>query len=82
MAGESISLTASERARAQRAASNANLFLMVVQQITVGGIMILFANDVLGFSATVIAILLAAQLVAEILRIPLLPPSAGRMDES
>jgi len=72
MAGESISLTASERARAQRAASNANLFLMVVQQITVGGIMILFANDVLGFSATVIAILLAAQPVAEILRIPLL----------
>ncbi len=65
-------LNEAARRRAQRAALRANLFLMVVQQITVGGIMILFATDVLGFPASVIALLLAAQPGAEILRIPLL----------
>lgn len=69
---EPAPLTEAQRKAAQRAASSANLSVMIVQQVLAGGVMILFATDVLGLEATVIGLLLALQPAIEVLRVPLL----------
>ncbi len=65
-------LTPSQRARGQRAAVFGTVLVGLVQQIALGQIMMLYANDVLGFSPRKIAGVLAAVPLVALVRMPLL----------
>ena len=70
---ENSLLSTEQRRAGQRYALIANLFLQTTFFIVVGSMMMLFANDVLGFSPKKIAAMLALSSLLAILRIPLLP---------
>jgi hypothetical protein len=65
-------LTPGERARGQRAAVFGCVMAGLVQQIALGQIMMLYANDVLGFSPRKISGVLAAVPLVALARMPLL----------
>jgi HEAT repeats len=65
-------LTPGERARGQRAAVFGSVLAGLVQQIALGQIMMLYANDVLGFTPRKIAGVLAVVPLVALMRMPLL----------
>lgn len=71
--GRQHRLGSEQRLRGQRYALLANLFLQTTFFIVAGGMMMLFANDVLGFSPKRIAAIMAFSSLLAVFRIPLLP---------
>jgi hypothetical protein len=69
----SATLTDTQRKRAQNAALLSQLFAIMTTMVVSGQYIILYANDVLGFSPQKIALIFSLAPFASILRLPIIP---------